>query len=195
MNRVMRTITAHDYKRYAVSAAPVAPPPGKFMIEEAAHPTSVEVNKEFSWHVVAHARDGAVRNPAAGYLYQAGPADSITIVRKDGVEFSLSKGSVAVVYAKGDQPVCTRVDTRAVLRGAKYPTAGTYDIFLISGVLTDAEAAIGAMSIAPPLYELIVPRARMVGIPVTVVVAPAVTGLMIGMPIITGLAIYFAMKK
>lgn len=147
----MRTFNVQDKREYSVSAAV---PVGRAVVKEANHPTSVEVDREFSWYVVGHVTDGVVRNPGVGYLYKDGPASSIKLVRKDGTEVDLPKGYVTVVYLKGDQPTCTQVDSREVFRGAKFPVEGTYTIWLCAGYTSDAEAAMGRLSLGG-MYELV----------------------------------------
>jgi hypothetical protein len=149
--RELRTLTYHDYRSYVVSAAA---PAGKVYIKDASHPTSVTVNQEFSWYAVGEVRDGSAHNPGVAYYYKDGPAPSVKIVKKDGSAVDLPKGYAFVAYEKGDCPAGTLVDSRDVCRGAAYPAAGTYTIWLCSGVLSDDEAAMGVPSLGG-MYELV----------------------------------------
>jgi hypothetical protein len=135
------SITVQDYRSYTVSASGGAA--GVMKITSADHPTSVSVNKEYSWYVVGQATGGAVHNPGVGLWYYSGPADKITLVLKDGSKMDVPKGWAGVVYKKGDYAEGTIVDSRDGLRGAIIPVAGTYEIRLIAGVLTDDEALLG----------------------------------------------------
>jgi hypothetical protein len=146
----MHTFTQHDYKEYSVQAS-LAP---YVAVREASHPTSVTVNKEFAWYVVGEVKNGAVHNPAVGYHYKDGPADSVKIVDKNGGEHDVPKG-YAVFYLKpGDQPAGTLIDSRDAYRGAKYPAAGTYTARLVAGAISDDELAM-AVPLAEGLYMLV----------------------------------------
>lgn len=123
-------------------------PAGKVLIKEASHPTSVQVDVEFPWHVVGHVTDAPVTNPGVAYYYRDGPADSVTLIRKDGAETALPKGKARIIYYHADKPVCTDVDSRGIYKGAKFPVEGTYSIWLLSGWLEEAEAAMGFVSLA-----------------------------------------------
>jgi len=135
------SITVQDSRSYTVSASGGAA--GAMEITSANHPTSVYVNQEYSWYVVGRATGGAVHNPGVGLWYYSGPADKIMLVKKDGSKMDVPKGWVGVVYKKGDYAEGTIVDSRDGLRGAIIPVAGTYEIRLIAGVLTDDEALQG----------------------------------------------------
>jgi hypothetical protein len=150
----MQTYTVQDYKAYSVEAKV---PAGKTVVKDASHPTSVNVNQEFAWYVVGQVTDGVVRNPGVAYYYKDGPAASVKIVKNDGTEIDLPKGSALVLYVKGDQPVGTTIDSRNAFRGAKFPAAGTYTIWLCAGYVSDAEAAMGKLSLGG-LYELVTPH-------------------------------------
>ncbi|MGB9672335.1 MAG: hypothetical protein ACPLZY_04235 [Candidatus Norongarragalinales archaeon] len=141
-----QTFNYQDKREYSVNAAA---PAGKVLIKEASHPTSVNVNQEFAWYVV-------------------GPAASIVLVRQDGSEVSLPKTYAETIYYKDTKSPCTDVDSRAIFRGAKFPAAGTYTIWLLSGYLSADEAAMGLPSLGG-LYELATRHLKtFTGIPVTV---------------------------
>ena len=176
----MRTYTIQDYRSYSVEAKV---PAGKVVVTGASHPTSVTVNQEFAWYVVGQVTDGVVRNPAVGYYYGEGPASSVKIVKSDGTEIDLPKGAAQVVYLKGDQPAGTTIDSRSILRGAKFPAAGTYTIWLCAGYLSDAEAALGRLSLGG-VYELVTTHLeRFEGAPIVVdtwvpwILGPLIAGL------------------
>jgi hypothetical protein len=145
----MKTYYIHEYREYSVTATAA----GRCVIKEASHPTSVAVGVEFAWYVVGHVADAVVRNPGIAYMYKDGPAASVKLVRKDGAEIDVPKGSAVILYRKGDVAVCTNIDSRDAFKGAKFPVAGTYTIWLMSGYLSDAEAAMGVATFAG-MYEL-----------------------------------------
>jgi hypothetical protein len=175
----LRSFTIDDYKSYAVSAATGA---GKVYVKDASHPTSVTVNQEFSWYLVGEVRDGTVRNPAIGYYYYNGPADRIRLVKNDGSAVDLPKGYAAVLLKKGDQPVGTTIDSRDVFRGAVYPAAGTYTIYLCAGALSDDEAAASVASVMD-LYEHVTSHvSSLTGLPLSIQASPLLSALRVAAP-------------
>ncbi len=162
---MQQTFNYQDKREYSVNAMA---PAGKVLIKEASHPTSVNVNQEFAWYVVGHVTDADVTNPGVVYWYRDGPAASIVLVKQDGSEVSLPKTYGQVIYYKATKSPCTDVDSRAIFRGAKFPAAGTYTIWLLSGYLSADEAAMGLPSLGG-LYELATRHLKaFTGIPVTV---------------------------
>jgi len=176
-----------EYKSYDVRAQKLE---GVVRLVEADHPTSVNVNEEFSWHAVGHVENAPVSYPGVGYYYVDGPADSITIVRTDGVEEELQKGYVYAIFIIGrDQPECTNIDSRVIARGAKFPEEGTYTIKLCSGYVSEEEAP-QARRVFGNLAVLKTRHVRtLVGMPVTVTATPslevALSYFLAGLPIIT----------
>jgi hypothetical protein len=161
----LRTFTYQDKREYSVNAAA---PAGKVVITDASHPTSVDVNKEFAWYVVGHVENAQVTNPGVAYAYYDGPAANIVLVKTDGSEVTLPKGYADIIYYKATKDPCTNIDSRNIFRGAKFPAAGTYKIWLLSGYLSSDEAAMGRLSLAG-LYELTTPHLKgFTGAPVTV---------------------------
>jgi hypothetical protein len=161
----LRTLTYQDKREYGVNAAAAA---GKVVIADASHPTSVDVNKEFAWYVVGHVENAQVTNPGVAYVYYDGPAGNVVLVKTDGSEVSLQKGYAQVIYYKATKDPCTNIDSRNIFRGAKFPAAGTYKIWLLSGYLSSDEAAMGSLSLGG-LYELTSAHlAAFTGAPVTV---------------------------
>jgi len=116
---------------------------GKCIIVDYDHPGEVNVNEEVSWYVVGEVRDGVVRNPGVGLYYKDGPADKIIIVEKDGKKVEVPKDYARIYYFKGDRDPGTRIDSRNAFRGVIYPEAGTYTIWLVSGYVSEDEAAMG----------------------------------------------------
>jgi hypothetical protein len=177
----LRTYYYQDKREYSVSAQAEA---GKVVIVDASHPTSVNVNKEFAWYVVGHVEVASITNPGVAYAYHDGPADNIVLVKTDGSEVTLPKGYAAVIYYKATKDPCTNIDSRNVLRGAKFPAAGTYTIWLLSGYVSADEAAMGKLSLGG-LYELLTPHIKyFTGAPVTVTtiskLAPTIAPLALG---------------
>lgn len=165
--QTLKTFYYQAKQEYAVSAAA---PTGKVLIKEAKHPTSVNVNVEFEWYVVGHVEDGVVHNPGVAYVYVDGPASNIVLVKTDGSEINLPKGNALILYYHADKDVCTDIDSRNVFKGAKFPNAGTYTIWLLSGYLTEDEAAMGRATFAG-LSELLTRHIKnFAGYPVTVTV-------------------------
>jgi len=183
----MHTFTIHDYRNYSVQASGVA---GKVYVKDASHPTSVTVNQEFSWYLVGEVRDGTVRNPAIGYCYYNGPADRIRLVKKDGSAVDLPKGYVAVLLKKGDQPVGTTIDSRDVFRGAVYPVAGTYTVYLCTGALSDDEAAVSVASVMD-LYEHVTSHvSSLTSMPLSIQASPILDALRAVAPAGFGVALF-----
>jgi hypothetical protein len=161
----LRTFTYQDKREYGVNAAA---PAGKVVIVDASHPTSVNVNQEFPWYVVGHVENAQVTNPGVAYAYVDGPAGNVVLVKTDGSEVSLPKGYVQIIYYKATKDPCTNIDSRNIFRGAKFPAAGTYKVWLLSGYLSSDEAAMGRLSLGG-LYELTSAHlAAFTGAPVTV---------------------------
>jgi hypothetical protein len=150
VKKLTRTVYYQDKREYSVN---VGAPAGKVVITDASHPTSTDVNKECPWYVVGHVENAPVTNPGVGYLYKDGPADKIIIVNKDGSEDTLSKGYCLAIYYKATKDPCTNIDSRALERGVKFPAAGTYTIWLISGYVSADEAALGTLT-PEELYKL-----------------------------------------
>ena len=136
----VKTLYVHDYRERMVAAQL---PAGKCVIVDASHPSEVTVNEEASWYVVGEVRDGYVHNPAVALWYRDGPADSITVTDRLGNRYPLARGEAAWLAVKGDAAPGARVDSRNFYRGAIYPQAGTYTIWLVSGYITDEELAMG----------------------------------------------------
>jgi hypothetical protein len=158
-------------------------------VKDASHPTSVTVNQEFSWYLVGEVRDGTVRNPAIGYYYYNGPADKIKLVKKDGTTLDLARGYVAILLKKGDQPVGTTIDSRDAFRGAVYPFAGTYTIYLCAGALSDDEAAASAASVMD-LYEHVTSHvSSLAGAPLSIQASPLSSALRAAAPAGFGVAL------
>jgi hypothetical protein len=161
----LRTFTYQDKREYGVNAAA---PAGKVIIVDASHPTSVNVNQEFPWYVVGHVENAQVTNPGVAYAYVDGPAGNVVLVKNDGSEVRLALGYAQIIYYKATKDPCTNIDSRYIFRGAKFPNAGTYTIWLLSGYLSTDEAAMGRLSLGG-LYELTSPHlAAFTGAPVTV---------------------------
>jgi hypothetical protein len=161
----LRTFTYQDKREYPVNAGAAA---GKVVITDASHPTSVNVNQEFSWYVVGHVENAQVANPGVAYAYVDGPAANIVLVTTLGSGVNLPKGYAQIIYINETKNPCTNIDSRLLFRGAKFPAAGTYTIWLLSGYLSANEAAMGKLSLGG-LYELISPHlAAFTGAPVTV---------------------------
>lgn len=170
----MKTFYYQDKREYSVSASAQA---GKVLIKDASHPTSVTVNREFAWYVVGHVEEAPVDNPGVAYYYKDGPADKVVLVKTDGSEVLLDKGYARAIYYKGTKDVCTDIDSRAILRGAKFPAAGTYAVWLLSGYLSADEAAMGSPSLGD-LYELMTSHVKsFMGVPVVTRVASVASGL------------------
>jgi hypothetical protein len=160
----LRTFQYQDARERGVASG-LSP---KVLIKEALHPTSVTPGKEFAWHVVGHVEEGSVTNPGVAYAYVDGPASEVVLIGTDGSEDSLPKGYAKIMYYKATKDPCTDIDSRALYRGARFPSAGTYRVWLLSGYLTPEEAAMGSPSLGG-LYELTTGRLRpfAAGIPVT----------------------------
>jgi hypothetical protein len=95
------------------------------------------VGEEFAWYAVGAVSGQNETNPAVGYSYQDGPADSIYIVKNDGSRETVPRdpNSIYAVYLAGTYPPGTTVDSRGLLRGAVYPAQGKYRILIASGVV------------------------------------------------------------
>ena len=184
----MHTFNVQDLREYSVRAevVPAPPPEGRVLITDASHPTSVNVDEEFSWHVVGHVEDAMVHNPGVAYVYVDGPADSITLVGADGTRDILEKGMVQIIYFHADKDPCTNVDSRDVYRGAIFPAEGTYTIWLLSGYLTEEEAVAGLPALAGMMKLKTRHLAGFAGFPVRVSAAQAIS--MAG-PILLGLGL------
>lgn len=151
-------------------------PPGKVVIEEAYHPTSVTVDEMFFWYIVAHVEETAPL-PGAAYIYKDGPADKITIVHVWG-EVKVPRGGRVTIHSIKEEPPCYRVDSRVAYLGAKFPVPGRYTIWLVSGDM-----------VYPPMIhdkrEYIVEAREAIptwpAIPLTLALTPAITvGAVIG---------------
>ena len=180
---IMHTFNFQDKREYAVSVAAV---PGRVVIAEASHPSSVDVNKEFSWHVVGHVENGVVRNPGIAYAYVDGPANAITLVGTDGSRETLEKGKFISLYYHADKDPCTNIDSREVYRGAIFPVAGNYTVWLLSGYLSEEEAAAGLSTFADLKKVKTSRLAGFAGFPVRITVAQAIS--MAG-PLLLGLGL------
>jgi len=122
-----------DQRKYTVTSSSAPPTKGTVVITSAYQPGTVYVNEEFGWYVVGQVQNGVVTNPGVGYYYIAGPASSITVVRADGTEITISPGQIAYAYLKGDQQPGTTIDSRQFFRSAKFPEEGTYTVGLVAG--------------------------------------------------------------
>jgi hypothetical protein len=107
------------------------------LLKEVFHPSSVRVGEEFAWYAVGIVSGQNETNPAVGYSYQDGPADSIYIIKNDGSRETVPRdpNSIYGVYLAGTYPPGTTVDSRDLLRGAVYPAQGKYRILIASGVV------------------------------------------------------------
>jgi len=112
---------------------------GTVSIVEADHPTEVTVNKEFAWYAVGHVDGDSVVNPGVAYYYEDGPASSIYLVKRDGSKIELPKGKAYSMYYEGEMPPCRNIDSRDLVRGAIFPTVGTYGVWLVSGRWEEGE--------------------------------------------------------
>jgi len=184
----MRTFNYQDLREYSVQSetAPAPPPEGRVLIADASHPSRVTVNEEFSWYVVGHVEDALVHNPGVAYVYLDGPANSITLVGADGSRDTLEKGTFMTIYYHADKDPCTNVDSRDVYRGAIFPAEGTYTIWLLSGYLSEDEAAAGLPTLAGLMKLKSRHLAGFAGFPVRVSAAQAIS---IAGPILLGLGL------
>ena len=96
------------------------------------HPLSANANIEVPWYLVGHVVS-TIDGPAVGYVYEDGPADAITIIRKDGSTVSIAKGYAAVSYLSGSRAACISIDSRDNYKGVIFPIPGTYWVWLAAG--------------------------------------------------------------
>jgi len=112
-------------------------------VADAYHPQEVPPNREVSWYVIGHVAYGPIPNIGVSYFFLSGPSTYITLVKQDGSEVKLPVMSGATVYSYGSNPTSTKVDSRSMYRGVKFPTEGTYKILLMAGSLVGNGATFG----------------------------------------------------
>ncbi|MEM0060404.1 MAG: hypothetical protein QXW80_02725 [Candidatus Micrarchaeia archaeon] len=108
------------------------------VISELYHKTYGKPNELIDWYVVARVMSQSETNPGVAYFYICGPSDSITVVDKDGKQYTIPKRQGIVVYYQGTAQPGETIDTRDAIKGSIFPMPGYYTVVVYAGTYDDA---------------------------------------------------------
>jgi len=109
------------------------------VISELYHKTNGTPNNLIDWYVVAQVMSQSETNPGIAYFYICGPSNSITVVDKDGKQYTIPKKQGVVVYYQGTAQPGTKIDTRDAIKGSIFPMPGNYTVVVYAGTYDDAK--------------------------------------------------------